>query len=79
MLHLGFHPRSEEQNNHHLFSQKRDNAMESNSTLTDPEKMSKINSIDLTLQQSGLRIGDVLNADASGDDDRKLLRKIDRL
>jgi hypothetical protein len=48
-------------------------------TPTFAEKKSENSSIDLALQQSGIQIGEILTTDVTYEEDRKILRKIDRL
>jgi hypothetical protein len=47
-------------------------------TRTTQEKVSE-SSIDLTLQHSEIQLGQILGANATYEEDRKILRKIDRL
>jgi hypothetical protein len=43
------------------------------------EKLNEIGGVNLTLQQSGVQLGEILSAEAIYDGERKILRKIDRL
>jgi hypothetical protein len=43
------------------------------------EKVAVKGSVDLTLQQSAIQVGELLNVHSTYEEDRKILRKIDRL